>query len=461
MAGSSKKLVAILSFAFVLRVIFFLAAHPWTDDMQRRIIRSDAIGYQELALNILDKCEFKLDGERNSFRTPGYPLFIAGIYGIFGAKPYIVLIFQILLNILSIYLLYSIVEKLFNASAAFWAAIFFAIDPITILYTCEMFSETLLVFMLLLALWILLLALDSKSWRLFVLSGLIFGYSALTKPIAIYIFLIVVAIIFVSNGLSLKQKTFSSIAFIIGFSIFVLPWMYRNYKAFERFSFCSLPLYNFVFYNIPFTEHDWTGANVNQIRHKLTNKVRQDGGIISYWDANNAKQFDNYSIYKQILLDYVKKNPAKFLITHVKNSFYVYLNVGTKGFMSMLHYKEVELPQMAAEDLKHNITNIFRYKSKKEISLIFIFAAFLGTIYLLSLVGAYTLLKEKKYFELLLIVLFMAYFTFLLGANGNAARFRLPIVPFYSALAGQGFVLIINKIKGMKRQKTVSEATIQ
>lgn len=64
--------------ALVLRGIAFYASSPV-------VIVLDSAYYQELALRLIHNHTFE-----DTFRVPGYPIFVAGIYYVFGANPSIV-----------------------------------------------------------------------------------------------------------------------------------------------------------------------------------------------------------------------------------------------------------------------------------------------------------------------------------------------------------------------------------
>ena len=71
---------------------------------------------------------------------------------------------------------------------------------------------------------------------------------------------------------------------------------------------------------------------------------------------------------------------------------------------------------------------------------------------MLATIGVFNLFQEKKYFTMFLFLGMLIYFTLTLGANGNAARFKLPIIPFYTILASIGFVKF-QKFLRLKLQK--------
>ncbi len=79
-----RTLVLIVLIALAIRLVFFAAVRPWADEiLQRAILVLDATGYHRLAVGILESRSFDTFG---AFRTPGYPVFVAGVYSLFGPR---------------------------------------------------------------------------------------------------------------------------------------------------------------------------------------------------------------------------------------------------------------------------------------------------------------------------------------------------------------------------------------
>ena len=128
-----KKLVAILALALLLRLVFFFIYQPWDAEVEKTLVlNGDAVQYHYLGIAILKTFGFA----DNVFRTPVYPAFIALIYAVFGIHPYIVLLFQIFLSVVSIYVVFKIVELSFNRKVGLVAGFIMALDPSD--YVCQL-----------------------------------------------------------------------------------------------------------------------------------------------------------------------------------------------------------------------------------------------------------------------------------------------------------------------------------
>ena len=95
-----------LFIALAVRLLAVLSFHP--------PLLSDAIDYDGLARSIVAGKGFFLYGKIYAFRTPGYPLIVAGIYWLFGSSSIALGVLQTILDVISCWLLYLIGKRLFS-----------------------------------------------------------------------------------------------------------------------------------------------------------------------------------------------------------------------------------------------------------------------------------------------------------------------------------------------------------
>ena len=122
---------------------FFISLQPWDKEVvDKTIVISDAIGYNQLALSLVTNKSFN---HFDNLRTPGYPVFIALIYDISNESVWFVLFVQILLSLISVFLVFKIASKIFSENIALLSAFLFAIDINQAYYTLTLLTETLFV----------------------------------------------------------------------------------------------------------------------------------------------------------------------------------------------------------------------------------------------------------------------------------------------------------------------------
>ena len=144
-----RTVVMPLLICLLLRLFLFLAVHPWDPSVSEHVIlQGDAPDYHNLAITLMDHHTFSLRevARLEELRTPLYPLFIGLVYSMAGEKPWIVLLFQVVIDTLSCLFIYRLLEKVLSSTIAFYASLFYAIDPHLILFSNTLLSETLFVF---------------------------------------------------------------------------------------------------------------------------------------------------------------------------------------------------------------------------------------------------------------------------------------------------------------------------
>jgi len=170
----------------------------------------------------------------SAWRTPGYPLVIAGAIRVFGAYfPVTVRCLQVVLAILAAYLCMWGSEILFGARAAKIALLLALLFPTLIYFSGEFLSESISAFFVALFLWLLAKDSISPHWITATGMGLAIGLGVLFRPNLAAIGALGLAAAWLCRrpGRTRIQVTFIPLcaAVVVG------PWIARNYHVFGRF----------------------------------------------------------------------------------------------------------------------------------------------------------------------------------------------------------------------------------
>ncbi len=196
-------------------------------------------------------------------RQPGYPLYLFLTYWHLGQKIPTVQISQIMLNGLTLLLLFSISHLLFRNKLWPGTMIGLALYFPLWLTSASLLSESLFTFLLVFAMWLLLKAIHSSTRviRTLALSGMAFGLAFLTRPIALPLILLTFVVI------SMRRKSLRCYAIEGGvlfgaFLLTVSPWWLRNGIALGDW----VPLstdggYNIWYASVPEAEPKWWGSH--------------------------------------------------------------------------------------------------------------------------------------------------------------------------------------------------------
>lgn len=140
---------SVAALAIVVRVAIMASAVKYARDTPRWL-EPDSQSYRQPAVSLYLAGRFETGRKPEIMRTPGYPVFLslAIPFDDGTATPIKV---QILMGGMVTLLVYGVATQIFGARAGFWAAMVYALEPLSALYTCKILSETLFSLQLMLA----------------------------------------------------------------------------------------------------------------------------------------------------------------------------------------------------------------------------------------------------------------------------------------------------------------------
>lgn len=266
----------------------------------------DGIGYDIRAMNLLQGKGYVRGDLPTAFRPPGYPLFLAGVYGLFGHRYWAVRLVQVLIDAATCILFYFVVKKLFDRRVGFVAALGLSLYPLQIYMVGQFYSETLSFFFQMLILWLATLLPERKHVGVSLMMGLLLGATTLTRPTAtLWIPLMLLWVLYVS----LKAKEVARIALVVlGLLLAFGPWTVRNYLVFRAF----IPISSLGGVGV------WTGNNPLSEGGGMLPDERTWGGK-DYpehgwygWEGLTEVQSNQRFLEKGIT--WIRENPGDFLM---------------------------------------------------------------------------------------------------------------------------------------------------
>jgi 4-amino-4-deoxy-L-arabinose transferase-like glycosyltransferase len=164
-------------------------------------------------------------------RLPVHPLFLAGIYALFGRSALAVRIVQSFVCAATCILVYVTAREVSNRRVAQIAALIFAVYPNSILYSARALSETTCTFLLGLFCFALVRMCKSPRLRTAIAAGIPFDLLVLTKGTAILLppFLLL-ALLSRHYRRNLWRMVGSMVLVMLTAALFLLPWSVRNYR---------------------------------------------------------------------------------------------------------------------------------------------------------------------------------------------------------------------------------------
>lgn len=229
---NKKSLILILGLIFlialIIRIIFVIY-------FPQRVVEYDAADYDALARNLLAGEGYSvIPGIPTAGREPGYPLFLAVIYYLFGHSFLIVRVVQAFLGALTSLMIYFLGKELYNKSIGIVAALAIALYPSHIGITGFLYTEIFYTFLLAVFTYALVKVGKTPTVKKFLALGFLLGTVTLTRG-AILLFPV-----FILFGMFLieknRRKIWVNFTFLLVGMLAVLSlWITRNFITFNHF----------------------------------------------------------------------------------------------------------------------------------------------------------------------------------------------------------------------------------
>lgn len=376
----------------------------------------------------------------NSFRTYGYPIFIAFLYKLFGIGSsifgiYIWQFVQVGMDSLTALFLFIIAAKLFRSNKiAFYACTLYALNPYTAAYTGVMLPDVYTAFLFALLFVVIVWKNRLKRTIYVAVISLLLGYIPQVKPM--YLPYSIAMLPFLSCNLCREVKRFSAklatVAMILIF--WFIPTLYTikgNLVWFKEFSIMDVDkLFIENFYISLFIEKEVKkGGGI----YDIPDEVRWAYEVYSYKSNNRQTQHNIQQLFLNKSFQEIALNPVKFISWRLKKLWHVW-------------EKREIFPFVNPQDPR--VETALHWGNR-----LFILLAFVGFMNWAKGVMRKTGAVEAKWWVFFLSL--PVIFTSLGGAVTTAEhRYSLPVYPLVALFAPMGIWIlsktILIKLSGLK-----------
>jgi 4-amino-4-deoxy-L-arabinose transferase-like glycosyltransferase len=225
--------LGLAALALALRLAFVLAAGrtvTYNTDLSTFAV-NDTFFYSWTGAAIAAGDGFSFFGHPTAHWPPGYPVLLAGVYGVFGADTFHALVTNAVLGALTVPLVYFIGHRALGRPAAIAAAAALAVFPGQILVADVALAETFYAFEL--VAFVALTLVLGRSWRALVVLGVVAGVSALTRGEGLLFPLIVIAFGWAPGSRKVAVRHAAVVAVVMALTI--APWTIRNIDVAKGF----------------------------------------------------------------------------------------------------------------------------------------------------------------------------------------------------------------------------------
>ena len=238
--SSSRYFLVVTIAGLLLRLLFYFLSPHVTDDSRL---------YADIAKNWLDYGVYGITDSGRILptfaRLPGYPVFLAAVFWIFGRDNYgAVYLLQLLVDLGSCFVVADMARRIFGPRSAKVAFLLTALCPFLANYAAAALTETLEVFFTALALDFAIIGLEKlehNSSRPWIGCGLACGAAILLRPdggllpAAIGAYLAVLLINFWHHGRPWKHVLWAGCVLSVFAFGPLVPWTVRNLRTLHRF----------------------------------------------------------------------------------------------------------------------------------------------------------------------------------------------------------------------------------
>jgi 4-amino-4-deoxy-L-arabinose transferase-like glycosyltransferase len=238
---------------------------------------------------LMPEDEYPTTGRPTAYWPVGYPAFLGLLFVVFGPSLFVARVANIILYLGIMYFSYSIAKRLFDSeSVGRITFLILAFYPNHIAYSSLLVSESLFVFLLLLAA-ALLVTLNYGFWSALA-AGPVFGLACLVKPQAIIVPAVIFAVYLLANPgrKPLSRHLLPFVVIYVSLGLTILPWTIRNFNVFDDFVFISnngginLLVGNNPYATGVYAHHEQIGAMLSDVQDEHDRDVKAREIAIEY-----------------------------------------------------------------------------------------------------------------------------------------------------------------------------------
>src|SRR5438876_9947300 len=197
---------------------------------------SDQDGYRRLGAVLAETGRFTRFPDAPRFvpevvRTPGYPIFVAVVYRIFGARQLPVALAQTGLIVVTCLLVYAIGRRVASERIALGAAAATSLFPPLPYFGALVMTEMWTTFLFTLAMWLTVAAFSAPGLSRFAVLGLLLALTAVSRPVFVLFPIALAAagtILVPLLGVTPRPAFRHWTAMLAAFAIAMLPWLIYN-----------------------------------------------------------------------------------------------------------------------------------------------------------------------------------------------------------------------------------------
>lgn len=406
-----KRLLLLLLIAFTVNAALVLAIIPVLSKFLCPLYGiSFSDGYDQLAMNLVKGNGYRFFPEtaETLMREPGYPIFLSGIFVIFGYSLSAARFANLVLALGIAWLMTRIAQKLSSSNVVILASpLLFLFHPGTVIAECRGTFEILFTFLLMWFILMLYRAIETGNRSDYLVAGSILGLGVLVRSTAIlFPAFVLVYLLFAGPNKTSRRAILANVgAMIVAMLVILSPWMIRNYIVVERFVPTTSLLGVAAHTGQYICKHHSLGDGFQNLDSESARQRRElakehgysfkDGYFQYFYSSKDEIEFNRF-LWKRAVKEYLA-SPVLFLKCTTSNLYNFW--VAGKSWRATALNMMVQLPYL-----------------------------------LLAIAGTFICLRNGRGKRVGPIILFIIYFVSVYLPIFAQARHSIPLIPFLAIL---------------------------
>ena len=291
--NEAKWLTGLLLLAVVIRIGVVITFYGDYEPV------SDAKQFDSMAKNFLHGRGLITvwnDEEMVARRTPVPALYMATIYAISGESVFAVQLANALLGSVTIWFAYDLIRAIFGVTPARWAGLLIAFYPLFSHYSSQLLSETPVLFLVALSLWLAWWARGGGLTR-YLLLGTVIGLAALTRQTALALAPFIAVWIFQDGKREWRHRLVGPLILLAGTVMILAPWTLRNYNVLGKF----IPLTSLGGLSL------WIANNPN-----AEGTPRDHSIYLQVPELDSLQEVERGAAYQKLAINFIQEHPLHF-----------------------------------------------------------------------------------------------------------------------------------------------------
>ncbi|MEO0225856.1 MAG: glycosyltransferase family 39 protein [candidate division WOR-3 bacterium] len=430
---------------------------PALSDINRPLTPTrDAREYETLARNLISVGKFSLDGappyRPDALRTPLYPLFAAGVYKVFQYNRLVLILLQIIISTIPIVLIFRL--KFLELREKMIAGLLFILNFNIAFYSVQVLSDVIFMVLIFVSLVLVNLFIEKLEGWSIVIAGIFLGLATLTRPIAILLPLFILFYVIIKKGL--KKTGLKIILFLMGYLLFILPWLVRNFFVYRTIFFSSVFSYNIASFDAPLVLAIQRKIDVNDAAQEFWKEYDKMAAILRPENINDSmalKTRQALSVIGRYPFTYLKIRligfgstlflplPFREVITYVSGKTPEELDLSRRTAQNAMKYlAQGKIGNMAKIIFEERVARL------PVMAILILLGALLYHSILIIGCLIYLLCKKRVNSALVLYGIVIIYMLIIPGSLGYS-RFRIPIEPMLIIFSSIGLTRSESSVK--------------